>query len=88
MVRNNVTEEVTFDLVSLVWVEIHGTEREKELREAEVWSVQELGGVTGHIGKEQRVEFACYRGCWEHGGGERVARGKVDHITEGFVGYD
>ena len=50
--------------------------------------MQELGGVTGHIGKEQRVKFACYRGCWECGGGERLARGKVDQIIESFIGYD
>lgn len=62
-------------------------EKEGIYRE-EIQSVQELGGVTGHIGKEQRVKFACYRGCWECGGGERLARGKVDQIIESFIGYD
>lgn len=31
--------------------------------------------------KEQRVEYACHRGCWECGDGERVAgeEGRSNH---------
>lgn len=50
--------------------------RERRYIQAEVQSVQEL---RGRIGKEQRVAFAYYRGCWESGGESGQREGKPNH---------
>ena len=42
--------------------------REREsINYVEVQSVNKLGSITGHGGKEQSAEYACHRGCWESG---------------------